>query len=81
MAKLPFLVFLRSAILRFFFATHSTTLSLFIAIAPLSPRVITINLFFGILGDNFDGNNFINESLSNGASFAVTSNKKFKIIY
>ncbi len=36
------------------------------------------NLFFGILGDNFDGNNFIDESLSNGASFAVTNNKKFK---
>ena len=36
------------------------------------------NLFFGILGDNFDGNNFIEESLSNGASFAVTNNKKFK---
>ena len=36
------------------------------------------NLFFGILGENFDGNNFIDESLSNGASFAVTSNKKFK---
>ena len=36
------------------------------------------NLFFGISGDNFDGNNFIEESLSNGASFAVTNNKKFK---
>ena len=36
------------------------------------------NLFFGILGENFDGNNFIDESLSNGACFAVTSNKKFK---
>jgi len=36
------------------------------------------NLFFGILGENFDGNNFIDEALSNGAAFAVTSNKKFK---
>ena len=34
------------------------------------------NVFFGIKGDQFDGNNFITKALEKGASFIVTSDKK-----
>ena len=36
------------------------------------------NLFFGIKGDRFDGNDFIKNALEKGASFTITSDKKFK---
>tara|TARA_Y100000816_G_scaffold289973_1_gene277605 strand:- start:6662 stop:9508 length:2847 start_codon:yes stop_codon:yes gene_type:complete len=33
------------------------------------------NVFFGIKGKKFDGNRFVNQALSNGASIAVSDNK------
>ena len=34
------------------------------------------DMFFGIKGTNFDGNNYLNDALERGASFAVSDNKK-----
>ena len=33
------------------------------------------NIFFGIKGNNFDGNKFVDQALSNGASISVTDNE------
>ena len=40
-----------------------------------SRRIKKNNIFFGIKGKNFDGNTFVNEALSKGASIAISENK------
>ena len=36
------------------------------------------SIFFGIKGNNFDGNNFIEQAIENGATLCVTDNSKYQ---
>ena len=41
-------------------------------------RMIRENsIFFGLRGENFDGNDFVEQALEKGAAYAVTDKKEF----
>ncbi|HHU47408.1 MAG TPA: UDP-N-acetylmuramoyl-tripeptide--D-alanyl-D-alanine ligase [Bacteroidales bacterium] len=41
-------------------------------------NIIPNTIFFCLKGENFDGNNFVNEALEKGAKYVVTENTNFK---
>ena len=53
-------------------ALHSSNLSPISGITTDSRHIKKNDLFLAIKGENFDGSNFIDEALSNGAAYAIT---------
>lgn len=43
-----------------------------------SRNVISGSIFFALKGDNFDGNNFVQKALNNGAFYAITDNPEHR---
>jgi len=41
-------------------------------------KIVKKSIFFAIKGNNFDGNNFVNEALNKGCSYAITDKKSIK---
>ena len=41
-------------------------------------KIVKKSIFFAIKGNNFDGNNFVNEALKKGCSYAITDKKSIK---